>query len=292
MGENQETRMRVIASLAILAVMVFFSGVRYAFLSTPVYAGTTQSVNANEEIPTAGGYDRARWDPIHFPPQILEASNEQCLLCHQEILDRRVREASVSGLKASDSLSWYQTLDTYSGEQETFHRRHLETPLAKEVMDLKCNVCHTGNNPREEAPSSGGQDDGAFTLRKSVNPEETCLLCHGRFPFEVMEGLEGPWSEARKDLEDDETPNGCLTCHAELIRTARHQVNYLKPEAIETAAQKSSDVCYGCHGGRAWYRISYPYPRHAWPDMPADTPKWAVGRPTESKSRFLTGHAK
>ncbi len=57
--------------------------------------------------------------------------------------------------------------------------------------------------------------------------------------------------------------------------------------AIEARAKKgSSDLCYGCHGGRAWYRISYPYPRHPWKDMPEEMPDWAKTRPTASDPRY------
>ncbi|MEW8431392.1 MAG: hypothetical protein G8D61_16865, partial [gamma proteobacterium symbiont of Ctena orbiculata] len=62
--------------------------------------------------------------------------------------------------------------------------------------------------------------------------------------------------------------------------------NYLKADAIEVAAKKDPDVCYGCHGGRQWYRIGYPYPRHAWKGMSSNTPEWAKDRPTESEPRF------
>ena len=47
------------------------------------------------------------------------------------------------------------------------------------------------------------------------------------------------------------------------------------------------DTCFGCHGGRSWYRIAYPYPRNAWPGMPTDMPDWARDRPTQSEARFL-----
>ena len=63
-------------------------------------------------------------------------------------------------------------------------------------------------------------------------------------------------------------------------------MTYLKSEAIEAAGQKTADVCYGCHGGRSWYRINYPYPRHAWEGMSPETPDWAKDRPTESEERF------
>ena len=90
-------------------------------------------------------YQAARWDPIHFEPAIDSATDKQCLSCHQEILERRVLPQSPAGVAASESLAWYQTLSTYQGEQETFHRRHLVTPLA------------TGRNPHRLHPAQGGQ---------------------------------------------------------------------------------------------------------------------------------------
>ncbi len=196
-------------------------------------------------------YERARWDPIHFPPQIDNATDFRCLQCHGEILERRVHD-SPAGVKPSEVLAWYQTLDTYKGSQETFHRRHLLTPYAREVMDLRCNFCHRGHDPREEAPIPPS-NDAPFTLRKVVHPEKTCLLCHGAFPYQRM-GLPGPWPEVRDSFNND-----CLSCHA-TIRTERHQVSYLHKDNIERLAkEKGGDVCYGCHGGRAWYRIAYPY---------------------------------
>ena len=252
-----------------------------------VEAARQAALAAVRERAGSDDYHAARWDPLHVKPAIDQATDEQCLVCHADILERRPLDRSPAGVPAADSLAWYQTLDTYQGDQDTFHRRHLESAFAKEVMTLSCSFCHQGNDPREEAPTivaDGGQPP--FTLRKMVNPSETCLRCHGRFPWEVMEGLPGPWSEARADFEDEETPNGCLVCHEDLYRTTRHQVTYLRPDAIEAAAKDSSDVCYGCHGGRAWFMTSYPYPRHPWPDMPEEMPDWARDRPTSSDARF------
>jgi len=79
------------------------------------------------------------------------------LAYHQEILEKKPLETSPSGVKTSDSLAWYQTLDFYSGEQDSFHRRHLVTPMAKELMDLKCNSCHQGSNPQHEVTIIGGR---------------------------------------------------------------------------------------------------------------------------------------
>jgi hypothetical protein len=233
---------------------------------------------------------RATYDPLHFKPAITTATNEQCLACHREVIEERVRPASPAGLKAEDARAWYQLTSTYQGEQDTFHRRHLETPMAKALMDMKCNTCHEGHDPREEAPGSSAtgatQDDRSFTLRKQVNPETSCLKCHGQFPdWEVM-GLPGAWHEVKAYFKND-----CLACHVS-TRTHRHQVNYLKADAIESAALKamesgsSADVCMGCHGGRAWYRIPYPYARNPWPEMPEGTPEWARERPTHSDPRF------
>lgn len=224
-------------------------------------------------------YERARWDPIHFKPLIDKATDEQCLACHQEVLKPSVLETSPAGVKSADTLAWYQTLSTYKGEQDTFHRRHLVTDMAKELMDLKCTTCHQGNDLREEAetpPSTGNAD---FTLRKMVDPN-TCLMCHGQFDYKNM-GVPGPWAE----VGESTFQNNCLMCHA-AIRTVRHQVNFLKADAIEAAGKESSDTCYGCHGGRSWYRIPYPYPRHAWPGAAPTVPDWAKNRPTQSEPRF------
>ena len=231
----------------------------------------------------AGGklnYDRARWDPIHFQPAIETAKNSDCLKCHQEILDRRVRNTSPAGVKASEALAWYETLDTYQGAQDSFHRRHLVDAYAQSVMRMQCNTCHQGNDPRDEVSGSSATTQAGLAMRKSVDPN-ICLMCHGQFPYQHM-GLPGDWRKVGKAFN-----NSCLTCH-QSIRTHRHQVNFLKPAAIEALGAKDSDVCFGCHGGRAWYRISYPYPRHPWKNMPP-TPDWAKGRPTESEARFLVG---
>jgi hypothetical protein len=241
----------------------------------------------------AGDYDAAQWHPIHFKPAIDSSKTADCLTCHQEVMSTRPRETSQAGQKGDDVLAWYQTLETYAGRQESFHWRHLQSLLAKQVMNLDCKFCHQGHDQREQSPhakapaaattAAAGTANPPFTLRKRVNPTETCLKCHGSFPKETMD-LPAPWHEIRADLEPEGTQNGCMTCHAN-IRTTRHKVNYLKPGEIEKAAKQSSDTCYGCHGGRAWYRISYPYPRNAWPDMPAETPDWVKDRPTKSDPR-------
>ncbi len=228
------------------------------------------------------GYEIARWDPIHFKPAIETATDEQCLACHQEVLEPSVREASPAGVKASETLAWYQTLTTYEGEQDTFHRRHLAGPMANKVMALKCNTCHQGNDPREETANSHANGDGTLTQRKHVDPD-ICLMCHGNFNWQVMTGLTADWTETGELFG-----NNCMACHA-AFRTVRHQVNFLKPEAIEKEGMTNGDVCYGCHGGRSWYRISYPYPRHTWPGMAPQVPDWAKDRPASSESRFLVG---
>ena len=220
-------------------------------------------------------YQRAKHDPIHFAPSIYTATDAQCLSCHREVLEASVRASSPAGVPSSDALAWYQTLDTYEGPQETFHRRHLLTPYATSLMQMSCNTCHRGNEPRDEMQSTPPQQNGSLTLRKMVDPN-LCAQCHSPMNFQVM-GLPSPWEQSGNIFG-----NNCLTCHA-TIRTTRHQVNYLKPDAIETAAkEKGADVCYGCHGGRAWYQKVFPYPRHAWAGMSEEVPTWARERPTES----------
>lgn len=231
-------------------------------------------------------YQRARWDPRHFKPLIDKTSDAECLLCHSEVLSPSLRTSSPAGVRADRSLAWYQTLTSYAGAQDTFHRRHLTSDLSRQVMNLRCNTCHQGHDPRDEAPGTSKTTQASgYTLRKQVDPK-TCLMCHGQFDWEKM-GLPGDWREHGATFGDS-----CLTCHAG-IRTTRHQVNFLKPEAIEAAGQENADVCFGCHGGRSWYRIAYPYPRHVWEGMDKETPDWAKGRPTQSEPRFRldAGHA-
>lgn len=240
-------------------------------------------------------YERARYHPLHFPPQINTASNEECLVCHAEIMSHEPLATSPAGVPATGTMAWYQTLATYDGAQADFHFRHMQSDYAKSVMNLECTFCHKGNDPREESPDMipgrtafSAAATPEFTLRKMVNPSTTCLLCHGAMPdpVEIM-GLEGPWHEIRADFEDEETLNGCLTCHGEYgFRTNRHNVSYLNAANIEDLATASSDTCYGCHGGRQWYRISYPYPRHPWEDMDEETPEWALTRSPESDPKY------
>lgn len=245
--------------------------------------------------PAAGSpeknYDAAIWNELHFPPAIDNAKDEQCLSCHQEILKRKPRAVSPAGVKGDDAIAWYQVLATYSGDQQSFHWRHIQSPYAKDVMKLTCNFCHRGHDPREEAPGASATgapqgSDAGFALRKVVDPATTCLRCHGKFPYEIME-LPGPWHEVRESMESEDAKNGCLAaCHQDAFRTNRHQVTYLNASRIEEIAKESSDVCFGCHGGRSWYRISYPYPRNPWPDMDAEVPEWAKDRPTQSEARY------
>ena len=251
-------------------------------LIAALVAAVAVVLNVNAPVAPVPGatpdYLRATYDPLHFKPAATTATDAQCLACHREVLEDRVLSSSLSGVRAADTLAAYQKLSTYAGEQETFHRRHLVTPLAKQLMNIHCNTCHDGLDPRDEAQGSSAtapaQSDTGFTLRKQVNPESTCLKCHGQMNFPVM-NLEGPWP-----MVAAERPNGCFTCH-DKTRTNRHNVVYLNTAAIEAAGRANADVCYGCHGGRAWYRIVYPYTRHPWPGMPKKTPEWAKGRPTE-----------
>lgn len=234
-----------------------------------------------------GEYVRAWLDRIHLPENASKAADADCLACHQNVLTDTVRAESPAGVKAAEAIAWYQTtLAVYEGPQDTFHRRHLSSPLAKELMNLQCSTCHEGHDVRDETVGSAADtvalDGTSFTLRKAVNPETTCLKCHGQFNHEVM-FLPGPWHQVAEAMGND-----CIVCHT-IFRTNRHQVTYLNPDAIEAAGKRSADSCYGCHGGRSWYRVSYPYARNAWPGMVEVVPDWAKSRPTESETRFRTG---
>lgn len=247
-----------------------------------VVAPTTPVTPKTATISVAQDGQQARWDPIHFKPAIDKATNEQCLVCHGDVLTDKVLDVSPAGVKASESLAWYQTLDTYEGEQQTFHQRHLTSKIAKQLMDLKCSTCHQGHDPSVEISYLVQSGQIKQPIRKLVKPE-VCWLCHGGLDAETMAGLAGTWPEIRDIYNND-----CMVCHT-IFRTTRHQVNYLKANAIEEAGKNKDDSCYGCHGGRAWYQKGYPYPRNAWEGMPLIVPDWAKGRPTKSEARFLMG---
>jgi len=230
---------------------------------------------ANAGKPAQKNYEQARWDKIHFKPAIAKATNKQCLSCHQEILKRKPHAASPAGVKANETLAWYQTLATYEGEQLTFHQRHLTSPYAKKVMDLRCNTCHQGHDPRDETSFTSATAQNDLTMRKVVDPY-VCVMCHGQFDAKKM-GIPGSWHESGKLFGDS-----CFTCHA-TIKTERHKgVSFLKAEAIEKAGKKDNDVCFGCHGGRAWYNISFPYASHSWPGW-RDAPRGVKSRYTITK---------
>ncbi len=237
---------------------------------------------AEHVVQTPQDQHQARWNPIHFKPAIDKASNEQCLACHSDVLEDKVLETSPAGVKANEALAWYQTLDTYEGEQQTFHQRHLTSKMAKQLMDLKCSTCHQGHDPGVEISYLIQSGQVKQKIRKLVDPD-ICVMCHGKFDASTMPGLAGDWIKVR-----DTYNNNCNVCHA-IFRTRRHQVNYLNPDAIEKAGDISGDSCYGCHGGRAWYNTAYKYPRHRWPGMSLLEPDWAKTRPKESNPRFLQG---
>ncbi|MBK9594679.1 MAG: hypothetical protein IPO57_04720 [Rhodocyclales bacterium] len=68
----------------------------------------------------AESYLRAAYSPLHYRPAIEAATDAQCLACHREVLEDRVRAASPSGLKSETLRAWYQEVPTYAGEQDTF----------------------------------------------------------------------------------------------------------------------------------------------------------------------------
>jgi hypothetical protein len=53
----------------------------------------------------AGQHLRAVYSPLHFKPAIASATDAQCLACHREVLEDRVRAVSPAGVKAADSRS-------------------------------------------------------------------------------------------------------------------------------------------------------------------------------------------
>ena len=101
-----------------------------------------------------------------------------------EVLEDKVRETSPAGIKAADSKAWYQQVSTYTGEQDTFHRRHLLTPMAKELMNLSCNTCHQGHDLPETNTAS-------FRLQLP----NRCGNCHPKLSSRYAMSIHGELTE-------------------------------------------------------------------------------------------------
>lgn len=162
----------------------------------------------------------------------------RCQPCHGVLLESKPLAESPAGLKAKDATAWYQRVPTYQGEQQDFHWRHMASDFAKEVMRFQCDTCHPGFDPSRRMPVQG--DPGTEkVLRKRVNPL-ICVNCHGLFPAH-LEGFSGTYT--------------CWVCHrGDAARQHTHPT--LNRDNILRLSANEPEVCYGCHGGRAWYAIS------------------------------------
>jgi hypothetical protein len=215
-------------------------------------------------------YQRARFDPIHFQPAIAQASDAQCLACHEEVLKPSMREQSPAGVKAA-TTAWYQQTNTYQGAQETFHRRHLSTPLARSLMDLRCNTCHEGHDQRDEHPlsSATSQRNGGFPAQAR---ESRNHLPQVPWPDELQR--DGP---ARALAQEQGDVPEQLPAVPRGDPHHRHQVNYLKAEAIEAAATGNAATCATAATAAA-PGIASPTPIRATPGK-AWTPRCPTRRP-------------
>ena len=148
-------------------------------------------------------------------------------------------------------------------------------------MNLRCHLPPGARSARGGAgivATASPQATTDFTLRKQVDVETTCLKCHGQMNTVIM-GLPGPWPESKASVR-----NGCLTCHAISARPPSGDL----PECQRPSkrpGRNNADTCYGCHGGRAWYRIAYPI--RATPGRHAGRRAGlGKGQPTQSEARF------
>lgn len=175
-----------------------------------------------------------------------DSPDGRCRVCHGQLLVAP-RAESPAGLASDDAMAAYQRLTTYAGGQENFHWRHRDSPYARQMMRIQCQDCHPGRDPRQPALA---RDDPRHPrmLRKQVDPV-LCVNCHGRFP-DHRTAFAGNWMQARAAFAGN-----CLVCHA-ADAGRRHASTLLAGAEIERQGAASGDVCYGCHGGRAWYAVS------------------------------------
>jgi hypothetical protein len=193
-------------------------------------------------------YERHRrlWERSHFPPGE-DSLDGRCLGCHADVLEQAPRRAMPAGALPEGLLPPYQRLATYDGGQASFHWRHRRSSYAQSVMRMRCQSCHRGRDPR--LPEVHRHErEFPVALRKRVHPN-LCVNCHGRFP-DHRAAFDGDWPAVRQRFDGN-----CLVCH-EGDSARRHHNPLLDREAVEAQARDSGDVCYGCHGGRAWYRVS------------------------------------
>lgn len=190
-------------------------------------------------------YERSRLSDVHTDSAKKGIQDATCLNCHQDIFDAdgAVLAATDPTIDLSKLKPWYQDVKTYQGPQLRFHYRHLKTPLATSIMNLSCVFCHENTEVRATYP---GEDSGG-SFRKQVSSETKCLLCHGQFP--PAHGMS--WPALQKTIGGQ----GCLACHqVDTLSTILGEVAYLKADKIVAQNQDNAVLCYGCHGGRAWYQ--------------------------------------
>ena len=114
-----------------------------------------------------------------------------------------------------------------------------------------------------------------------VNPSETCLRCHGAMPARGDHG--SARALARDPLRTSNSPRSAqrvpeLPRRHLPHRTASGELPATRPNIEEIgrwgSAPTAATAATAAAPGTA---ISYPYPRHAWPDMDEEVPEWALG---------------
>jgi hypothetical protein len=182
---------------------------------------------------------RASYSPLHFKPAIDTATDAQCLACHKEVLEDKPRVASPAGVRAADSIAWYQRTSTYSGEQDSF-----PSPAPGDADGAGLDepaLHHLPSGPGPARGSAGLLGDGDAPDRSPASP---CASRSIRKPpassatasFRPRRSWACP---ARGPRSRTCSRTTAWRCHA-AIRTNRHQVSYLNADAIEAAAREGT----------------------------------------------------
>jgi hypothetical protein len=170
--------------------------------------------NANGWPMTGGKLLRASYSPLHFKPAIESATDAQCLACHKEVLDDNPALASPAGLRAADSLAWYQ-------QTEHLQRRAGQLPSppsgdadGEAVDEPQLHHLPPGPGPARRSPGLLGDGNAANRCRIHAAQAGQSRDDLPQVPRPVSrQGDHGPAGAVAGEAKDM-FQNDCLGCHA------------------------------------------------------------------------------
>ena len=224
--------------------------------------GQTSCQDCHEKIAD----ERLHPDPANVSKEVADFfSIEQCLACHDEILDDLD-----NGVHASEQV---ESIEAYEDCLEC-HHPHYELSLSEnEKLDqfdpskpisAQCGVCH---DPETSLPDYSSEDEECMTCHRDVDPKESkrrerifhlCFYCHGNRGTEVQE-MTAKVIPLIDETDFKLTPHAeteCTSCH---VQAAGFKHNTQEPDDCRQChtrhdEKKAHDAhilvtCQACHMG-------------------------------------------